>query len=396
MKTFSKLTATVLFGLCLSGCSTFDDSNDDEIPELAAIEAKFSPTISWQEQVGDGVEHHFSRLAPTIHNGVVYAASREGIVTAIGLDSGDEIWSIDLREKAEGMFSFGSGESARVGGGLSVAYGKLFLGTEHGEVIALNIDSGDVLWRQKVVGEVIAPVTSGEGLVFVNTAAGQLIALHPDDGDQRWKYEQEVPPLTLRGISAPVFENGGVILGSANGKLNVIIAQSGLEAWNQSVATAVGASELERLVDVDTKVQTSGTTIYSLAYNGNLIAVDMQSGGIKWKKEYSSYRNLAYSTQVLYLTDVTGHVYAVSALDGSKIWQQSALKSRGLTGVYAQDEYLVIGDSLGVLHWLDKETGELVSRIELDSTGFYVDAVGDKKRIVVMTRDGEVSAIDTP
>jgi outer membrane protein assembly factor BamB len=395
VRILTKLSLLTVLTIGLSGCSTFEDEDDPKvIPELAEIQLQFTPKIKWQEQIGDGVDHHFSRLVPKLHEGVVYAASREGIVTALDFNSGKDIWSVDLRDEAEGFFA--DKRSQKIAGGLTIAYSKLYLGTEHGDVLAMNIATGEVLWRQSVKGEVISPPGAGEGLIFVNTGAGFLVALHPDSGEQRWEYEQEVPPLTLRGISAPVVENGGVIFGSANGKLNVVIAESGLEAWQQSVATAVGASELERLVDVDTQPVLSGSTIYSLAYNGNLIAVDMQNGKIQWKKEYSAYQNMSKDGFMLYLTDVSGHVYAVDSRDGSMLWQQNTLDRRGVTGAYASGDYVVVGDSFGYLHWLSKDTGALVSRLELDDTGFYVRAVGKDNEIIVLTRDGELTVVQTP
>ena len=397
MKVLSKLSLVMLLGFGLTGCALFeeDEPDPDEIPELIEIQAQFEPDVNWQEQVGDGVDHHFSRLTPVIDKGVVYAASREGVVSAFSVDNGDELWSVDLRsQETDGWFE--EPISMRISGGITLAYDKLFLGTEHGQVMALNPASGEIMWQQKVKGEVIAPPGYGEGLVVVNTGAGYIVALHPDSGETRWEYEQEVPPLTLRGISSPVVANGGVIFGNADGKLSVLIAESGLEAWKQSVATAVGASELERLVDVDTRPVVSTDTIYSLAYNGNLIAVNLQSGQIKWKKEYSAYLDLAISGVNLYLTDVSGHVYAVDSRNGAVVWKQTDLARRGVTGAYVDGDYVIVGDTEGYLHWLDKESGNIVSRMELDSSGFYISAIGKDKKIIVQTRDGELSAIQTP
>ncbi len=398
MKLFSRLSLAAALVIGLAACSSSDDDEDIMIAELTDIEEKFEPKINWQEQVGGGVEGHFSRLMPVLNKEVVYAASREGIVSAFSFVSGDELWSVDIRKEAGGYLSglFSEKASARVSGGLTVAYDKVYLGTENGEVISLDATNGSIVWRKPVKGEVIAPPAAGEGLIVVNTGAGYLVALHPDNGEMRWEYEQEVPSLTLRGISTPLVDNGGVIFGSANGKLNVVIADSGIEAWKQSVATAVGASELERLVDVDSQPVVLGDTIYSLAYNGNLLAVNLRSGQIKWKKEYSSYLNLSMSGFMLYLTDYMGHIYAVDSRDGSEVWKQNSMTNRGLTGAYSHGDYVVVGDTQGYLHWLDKDNGEFVARIELDDTGLYVEAIGKDNTIVVQTRDGEVSVISVP
>jgi outer membrane protein assembly factor BamB len=234
VKLFSSISLIVALGLGLAGCSSSDEENI-VVAELTDIDAKFEAKVQWQKQVGNGVSGHFSRLTPVLNRDTIYAASREGIVSAFDFASGEKKWSVDIRKSDTDYFSalFSEQESGRVSGGLTVAYGKLYLGTENGEVIALDIADGKTLWRKQVKGEVIAPPASGEGLIIVNTGAGYLVALHPDSGEMRWEYEQEVPPLTLRGISTPVVENGGVIFGSANGKLNVVIAQSGVEAWKQ-------------------------------------------------------------------------------------------------------------------------------------------------------------------
>ncbi|MFP3459160.1 PQQ-binding-like beta-propeller repeat protein, partial [Psychrobacter sp. SIMBA_152] len=76
---------------------------------------------------------------------------------------------------------------------------------------------------------------------------------HPDTGEERWSFEQEVPPLTLRGQSSPTVANGGVLLGLETGKLSVLISESGYSAWSAEIAVPKGASEFERLVDVDTQ-----------------------------------------------------------------------------------------------------------------------------------------------
>ena len=102
-------------------------------------------------------------------------------------------------------------------------------------------------------GEVLAKPAAGDGLIFVNLGSGKLLAVHPDTGEERWSFEQEVPPLTLRGQSSPTVANGGVLLGLETGKLSVLISENGYSAWSAEIASP-GASEFERLVDVDTHI----------------------------------------------------------------------------------------------------------------------------------------------
>ena len=115
----------------------------------------------------------------------------------------------------------------------------------------------------KVPGESLSKAAAGDGLIFVNLGSGKLLALHPDTGEERWSFEQEVPALTLRGQSAPTVANGGVLVGLETGKLSVLISESGYSAWSAEIAAAKGASEFERLVDVDTQPLISGPYAYA-------------------------------------------------------------------------------------------------------------------------------------
>ena len=389
-----KLTAATL-ALCiatLTGCSS---SYDEEELVLLEIVNQFETEVVWQESIGDGVQHYFSRLTPAIHNDVVYVANREGEVEALSLENGDTLWQTDVRENPA-FWPWETTESAKLSGGILQAYGKIFVGSEHGYLTALDRETGEIVWRKTMPGEVLAKPAAGDGLIFVNLGSGKLLAVHPDTGEERWSFEQEVPPLTLRGQSSPTVANGGVLLGLETGKLSVLISENGYSAWSAEIASPKGASEFERLVDVDTQALISGPYAYAIAYNGNLAAVDIRSGNVVWKREYSSYRDLSMDSQSIYVVDSDGVVYGLDKTSGIERWSQPALRGWYLTGPTVAGKYLALGDQEGNLHWLDKETGELVSREDFDSSGFFIEPVVAGDKLILYTRDGEVSAVKIP
>ena len=388
-----KLTAASI-ALCMAtlvGCS----SSDEEELVLPEIVNQFETKVIWQESIGDGVEHYFSRLTPAVYKDRVFVASRAGKVEALSLENGNTLWETDVRENLT-FWPWQSDISAKLSGGILQAYGKIFIGSEHGYLVALDRETGDVVWRKKVPGEVLSKPAAGDGLIYVNLGSGKLLALHPDTGEERWSHEQEVPALTLRGQSSPTVANGGVLVGLETGKLSVLISDSGYSAWSAEIATAKGASEFERLVDVDTQPLISGPYAYAIAYNGNLAAVDIRSGNVVWKREYSSYREIAMDTQTIYVVDSDGVVYALDKTSGIERWSQPALRGWYLTGPAVAGNYLAMGDQEGNLHWLNKESGELVSREDFDSSGFFIEPVVADDKLILYTRDGEISAVKIP
>ncbi|MBN8035504.1 PQQ-binding-like beta-propeller repeat protein, partial [Vibrio vulnificus] len=80
-------------------------------------------------------------------------ADRKGIVKALELESGKEIWSVDL-SKRTGFLS--ANLSALLSGGLTVSGNHIYIGTERGTVIALNKEDGSVVWDVEVAGEALS------------------------------------------------------------------------------------------------------------------------------------------------------------------------------------------------------------------------------------------------
>ncbi|MCY7294585.1 outer membrane protein assembly factor BamB [Alteromonas sp. a30] len=412
-KHFLAALVPVLF---LSGCSSipewvnpttwFDDEEEQDVQQLKPIDELFQPDIKWDSGVGDGVKHYFSRLSPANAYGKVFAANRQGLVKAVDENTGDKVWEIDLAEyHNEGYLSavtnlWADGISAKISGGLVASYETLYFGTENGLVLALDEATGEIKWQQKVKGEVLAtPVVDG-GFVVVNTGSGILYGLDAETGEEKWIYESEVPPLTLRGISAPALSAGAAIVGTANGKLSAVVLESGQVAWEQVIASASGTTELERLVDIDSQALVLGGVVYTISYNGTLAAVELRTGRVIWKREYRSYRRISLDGNTLFVVDDSSQVYGLDRRTGVELWAQTTLRGRDLTAATPMDSYVVVGDKFGFLHWLRQSDGQLVARIEVggddEEEGIYVAPVRNGKVLYTQTRDGDLVAISIP
>ena len=400
------LSATI----SLSGCSTisgwFTDEEELEVRVLEPIDAKFTPQEVWESNVGDGVGRYFSRLRPAVGYDLVVAASRQGIVSAFEKDSGKRVWRKDFADYSnDGAGSwFGTlwsdGISAKIAGGITLAYETVFFGTENGDVFALDVKTGEQKWHSKIKGEVLAAPAVDENVVVVNTGAGLMFALDASNGEELWRYESDVPALSLRGISAPTAGSGGAIVGTATGKLAVNIIDSGQTVWEQTIAAPSGATELDRIVDIDSKPLLVGGTVYVISFDGTLASVDLRSGRVLWKREYKSYRRISLSGNQLFVVDTNSNIYSLDRRNGVEQWSQGTLKGRVLTAAEPVGEYLAVGDKYGFLHWLNRSDGELVARLDVggddEDNSIFAAPVSDGKVLYTLTREGELFAIQIP
>ena len=380
-RVFKKALLGALTMGILAGCASEEDTI--VMAPLPQVDSEFTTHTEWSTSVGDGVGHYFSKLSPVYANGTLFVASRDGVVKALDPENGKPLWEVDLEESVV----------ARLSGGITAAYGGLFIGSDNGDVIALSQETGEVNWRVKVGGEVLVKPVADSGLIIINTSRGTLVALNESTGEQRWALSTEVPNLTLRGDSTPVAIGGGVFWGTANGRLAAAIVERGQLIWQQPIGTPKGATEIDRLVDVDASPIVLGGTLFTIGFNGQLVAVDLRSANPIWKRNYSSANDMATDGNRLFVITEKDHVVAVDARSGTELWENSLLEHRQLTAPVVIGNYLVVGDSLGYLHWMDRSSGDFVAQQYVDDSGFAVGPTMLSDGYVLTTRNGDVKKL---
>lgn len=384
-KVFKQAVSVVLAVGILAGCAGEEDTI--QMAPLPKVESAFVPVKTWSQSIGDGVGHYFSKLSPAVGYGKIFVADRNGLVRALDPENGKALWEQGLEGDV----------TAKLAGGISLSYGKVFIGSENAEVIALDEETGAVIWRTKVEGEVLSKPLVDEGMVVVNTSRGILQALDADSGELKWQLSSEVPTLTLRGESSPVSISGGIFWGQANGRLAGALMNNGQMLWQQPIGTPKGATEIDRLVDVDATPVIAGERLYAISYNGNLVSIELRTGQVAWKRSYSSATDFVIDGSQLYLVTDKDHVVAVDIRSGTELWQNQNLEYRLLSAPSVVNGYVVVGDSEGYLHWLDPYTGDFVAQQETDDSGIAVPPVllNDGGYLVV-TRDGRINKMQMP
>lgn len=375
----------------LSACSSTDD--EEAIKPLPEITASVSPSIEWSASVGNGVGDYYSRLKPAVKYGKIFAGSRNGELIAFDEKSHDKLWTQNLETVIK---EAGINKEFRMASGIAVARNKVFVGGEAGVLVALDAETGKVVWHAETDGELLSKPAIGENSIVVNTGNGLVEAYNIDSGEKQWTHSNQLPALTLRGNSSPVFEGGGFFVGTADGKVQVLVQQNGQIAWEVPISKPVGGNEFSRLADVDMTPLISGENIFAINYHGNLVSIEPRSGRIIWSRKYSSFHELASGGLSIFLVDDTSRIYAIDKRNGLELWNNSELATRTLTSPTVFGPYLVVGDFEGYLHFINRSTGVLEGRVQIDSSGLYVQPVVVGDKLLVQTRSGKLAEVVLP
>ncbi|SFN64087.1 outer membrane protein assembly factor BamB [Xenorhabdus japonica] len=384
-----QLRKTLLVGLVasvlLAGCSSEQDTVT--MSPLPKVENQFKPRIVWDKSVGSGTGQYYSHLSPAWQGSTVYVADRNGVIKALDIDSGKELWAIDLSEKA-GLLS--SRLPALLSGGLTVSGNRLYVGTEKAKVVALDTTNGKIEWESTVAGEALSRPVVSDGFVLIHTGNGMLQALNETDGSVAWSVNMNTPSLSVRGESAPAVAYGAAVVGGDNGRISAVLLSQGQLIWQQRISQVTGSTEIARLNDIDMTPVISDNIIYAIAYNGNLVAMDMRSGQIIWKRELGSVNDMVITDSNIFIVDQNDRILSLRKSDGVTLWSQNALLHRNLTAPEMYNGYLVVGDGEGYLHWLNMADGKFVVQHKVDSSGLLSRPVVASDKLMIQAKDGTV------
>lgn len=347
--------------LALSGCSAvgsmtstvggwFGSGPSKAKPaELVEFKPRASLVEAWKADTGDAGGY---LLRPQAEGDDVLAAGGSRVVR-VTVANGNTVWRTDTGVK----LSAGAG----AGQGLALAGGG------KGELLALDLASGQQRWKVTLSSEVSGQLLTVADTVIARTGDGRIHGLAAADGSRKWLYTRTLPALNLRGSGGMVVLDEVLYAGFPGGKLVALNALNGAQLWEATVALPRGATELERVADVMGNPVVDERQVCAVAYQGRVACFDRRTGATLWARDTSSNSGLAMDERTLYVTDDKDAVTAYDKASGRAGWRQDALARRQVTAPLALGAWVVVADGEGYVHVLSADDGSFVARAKVDS-----------------------------
>ena len=300
----------------------------------------------------------------------LYVGSREGTLLALDVHSGQVIWEDQLGGAVSSRPTLADlpGDGDRPP---DHPQDLLLVGTDNGELVAIDLRTREVLWRYQTDGKIRNPAITHQGVVYVVNSRDQVFALDLRTGVWRWQYEQELQTdFTVVGRAGLTFvaqteegvdEPGTIYTGFDNGKVVAIGAGSGEALWIASVAPPQGGDFIDcdstPLVDVDRDelvVAGQSTGVFSLS---------LTDGAQRWNHPMRAVGAVVEGAG----RDLIGtsSLQGVFALDrqGGMLWRTQVDPGVLSSPVIVDDTVYVTHSESGLLAF-DGDTGEFLARID--------------------------------
>lgn len=271
----------------------------------------------------------------------------------------------------------------------------VYVSNMNSEVAKIRLDSGEILWEQKLNVESTGGFALAHGMLFLNTADNAVWALDEKTGNPIWTYRRPISNSSvywsLRGSSTPLisFDGGRLFVGFADGSAVALKTQTGDVIWEVVVPTR---SALFKDFDLGPISNATGSQIYIAQADGDLLALNPASGAILWRRSLSVVSPMTYlaDRDELFVSSYNGDFHAISARDGSVIWTQNNEKSGLATSVVPfQKDKLLVTWTHGPVSMHQAKGGASIwsSKSELRS---LASASADETRILILSTRNEL------
>lgn len=340
---------------------------------LTTVAPKMAARVLWSAKV-DAVTMPMSMV---VRDGAVVVAADDGSVLALDVKSGAQRW----RGQVGAKLSAGVGSDGRFAAVV----------TRDNELVLLEL--GQRKWSARLDSSTsTAPLVAGER-VFVMGVDRVIHAFDALDGRKIWTYQRPGEALTLAQAGVIGSHKDTLVVGQGAALVG-LDPTKGTVRWETAITSPRGTNEVERLNDLIGPALRQGDVICARAFQTAVGCVNVSNASLRWSRLVGGQRAVGGDAELVFGADASDRVTAWRASNGDTAWTNESMLYRALSAPVSLGRSVVFGDIEGQLHFLDRQTGEVLLRQPTDGSAIEAMPVGvDVGTIVVVTRGGGIFAL---
>ncbi len=376
-------------------------------PEQAAghPDAGGSLSVAWKRGFGEGSDRgHHVMSPPVAANGKIYVMDGGATVTAFDMQSGSEVWRVNLRPDSRR-------DKEAFGGGLALADGKLFVTSGYRFAAQVNADTGAVVWRTTTEQPIHAAPTVSGGRMFAIAVDNTLLTFDTATGAEGWTYQALSEPARILGASSPAISGDTVVAAFGSGELVALRAANGNDLWNEALSRANRNNALSEIRDIPGRPVIYQGDVFAVSHSGVFAATDLRSGQARWSLPVTGITSPWPAGDVVYVVSKAGEVICAARETGQIYWITDLGASReekggGFMGIggkkfttrpiwasplLASNRVLVAGTT-GELVALNAKTGAVEKTVNLGAP-VLVGPIAVGNTVYVVTDEAQLIAL---
>jgi outer membrane protein assembly factor BamB len=330
----------------------------------------------------DSTEFFHLNISPMVVDGKIFTVDGKGMVYALSEEKISKIlWKNRAISKELETFVTSKG-------GFAYSKGMVYLTIGSNKIYALNSETGELIWQRTLSDITRSTPLVSKDKVYVVTINNQIYALNKRNGKISW-LNSATPKI------AGVFGSGSVSSGRkdiilvpySSGELYAIDSQKGVLLWSDLlIKPSLDAADFI-FTDIDADPIIDGNIVYSISYQGMLVANNLFSGARIWEREVASAQTPWLAGDYLYILTSDKHLVAIYKHDGRVLWNIDLVegvkekKARKIifTGPIMINGEIALMASNGDLLFYDAQNGKEVNRKRIARRSYQMPIAANGK-----------------
>lgn len=299
----------------------------------------------------------------------------------------------------------------------AIVGGTVFVGSQKGDLVALNLDNGSVYWKYSTgaaIGE--SSPAYADGVVYIADLNGWMNAIDASNGQKRWAFKANGEIK-----SSPVVVGDKVLIGSYDQHLYCLSTRNGSVLWKaktdgpvhatpaiaDGMAFIAGCDELFRAIRISDGREVftvssgaytgaspalSGDSAYYGTFDNEVLMVNLKSRSVGWRyqdpvRKFPFYSSAAVIEDRVVLGGRDKMVHGLTR-DGKAAWT-FATRARVESSPAIAGGRVFVGSNDGRFYVLNLATGAKLWEFNAGSPLSASPAIG-RGRIVIGSQDGRL------
>ena len=271
------------------------------------------------------------KAPPIVAAGSVFAMGASLDVVAVDAETGALRWqqsvAAQYREPNHGLTRWlGFADKPAdiddgFGGGLAYGGGRVFATTGFGEVLALDAQSGEIIWRVTTTVPFSNAPTVRDGRVYAVSQDSRLQVFSATDGELIWDHLAITEQATILSASSPAVSEQTVVAGFNSGEVAALRTINGTVSWSDSLTSrATQVTPLSELNAIVGRPVIDRDRVFAVSHGGRMTSIDLRTGERIWTIDIGSLDTPWVMGDYVLVMSLDGELVCLSRGQGRVRW----------------------------------------------------------------------------
>lgn len=279
-------------------------------------------TQLWEAEIVGSTNKQRLAASPVVADNRLFVVDTDAVVTAFAADTGARLWSVPIGSTGKDY------KKSLFGGGAGVDGTVVYATSGAGDVAALNVADGSVIWKTKPAGPLRGAPTIAFGGVYVISQDNQIFSLNTANGAVQWQATASMEPGSVFGAASPAAGQGTIVAGFSSGEVQAYRYENGRDLWEDALARTSMALSVSTLTDVDADPVVDRGRVFALGQGGRMASYELLTGQRSWEISIAGISTPYVVGEWVYAMTDDGKLLCVSRSSGKVRWLQQLARFR--------------------------------------------------------------------